>query len=300
MVPTIGILEQVGNLEGSGKIITMTDSDCIDSNSVYYTENQFVPDSAKGDSDSSEPGLSSKQKKQILPRKCFWLMQKFADLATGKMDQDVLLNDSYKLPSDFLSEQYDPNSLNQIYDVKSQTLEQFNQRGRQSMQEQLPKKVRLNSDDQSCRNTELFEKHQAQFYDLAYAAHQGVQPAASPPTLSVWNHGPVLRFRGPQLDLSLPPSQGLIAISDSGESSDFNKLTLQNFIEGDEVEPKIIIAVSFLLCFVLLCFCLLAGFNFLVLHSPRLKNFIFKHACLRPLQWMVIKKDTSPNFAMGI
>jgi hypothetical protein len=36
MVPTIGILMGIGDLNTSGKIFTFTDSDCIDSNTFSF------------------------------------------------------------------------------------------------------------------------------------------------------------------------------------------------------------------------------------------------------------------------
>ena len=36
LTPTIGILPGLEGIEDSGKIIVMTDSDCIDSNSNFY------------------------------------------------------------------------------------------------------------------------------------------------------------------------------------------------------------------------------------------------------------------------
>lgn len=88
LVPTIGILKNLKGFENSGKIIVMTDSDCIDSSSVNYRDLY----------ESNQP------KKQT--KKCFWLMHKFADIATGKITEDFLIDDHYKLPSDFLSSEY--------------------------------------------------------------------------------------------------------------------------------------------------------------------------------------------------
>jgi hypothetical protein len=62
----------------------MTDSDCIDSSSVNYR-------------DLYEPEQQPKQQ----TKKCFWLMHKFADIATGKITEDFLIDDQYRLPRDF-------------------------------------------------------------------------------------------------------------------------------------------------------------------------------------------------------
>lgn len=61
----------------------MSDSDCIDSSSIHYR-------------DLYEEGSS-----KLASKKCFWLMQKFADIATNKIDRDFLIDDQYKLPNDF-------------------------------------------------------------------------------------------------------------------------------------------------------------------------------------------------------
>jgi hypothetical protein len=83
LVPTIGILTSLQGLEKSGKIIVMSDSDCIDSSSVHYR-------------DLYEEGGS-----KLSSKKCFWLMHKFADIATNKLREDYLIDDQYKLPNDF-------------------------------------------------------------------------------------------------------------------------------------------------------------------------------------------------------
>ncbi len=58
----------------------MTDSDCIDSSSVHY---RSLNENIKNDSE------------QVQPKKCFWLMQKFADIATNKIIEDVLLSSEF-------------------------------------------------------------------------------------------------------------------------------------------------------------------------------------------------------------
>ena len=109
-MPTIGIVKELQ--PNSGSLIVMTDSDCIDSSSVGYRGTQA---------------------------KCFWLMQKFADIATGKLDHDFLLKNEYKLPHDFTSKNYyEENSVLKV------TLEDLNNQP-----------FKLNSVDQRCKNKEL-------------------------------------------------------------------------------------------------------------------------------------------------
>lgn len=100
MVPTIGILQGLGENEDgkreSGKIIVMTDSDCLDS--VHY----------KSQAD---------QDPLLISQKCFWLIHKFADIATGKLTKDSLMDEKFKLPQDFASQ----------HEVRTETLEQYRQ-----------------------------------------------------------------------------------------------------------------------------------------------------------------------------
>ena len=89
LVPTIGIVDKISN--SSGKIIVMADSDCVDTSSVNYRPLY--------DYEENVPKTSQRDYQY---KKCFWLMEKFADIATGKIEQDaVLMSEEYRLPSDF-------------------------------------------------------------------------------------------------------------------------------------------------------------------------------------------------------
>ena len=98
LVPTIGIVDNISN--ASGKIIVMSDSDCVDTGSTNYRPLY--------DYEENTPQTTQRD---FQYKKCFWLMEKFADIATGKIESDaVLMNKEYKLPSDFLSEMYKGNN----------------------------------------------------------------------------------------------------------------------------------------------------------------------------------------------
>lgn len=99
-MPTIGILPRIGNLETSGKIFTMTDSDCVDTNSISYQRLY----------DFDYPATQNWKFGNQLPKKCFWLVQKFAEIASGKIVEDSLLNETYKLPNDFLARDFSPSN----------------------------------------------------------------------------------------------------------------------------------------------------------------------------------------------
>lgn len=79
----------------------MSDSDCVDTGSTNYRPLY--------DYEEKTPQTAAQRDFQY--KKCFWLMEKFADIATGKIESDaVLMNEEYKLPSDFLSNMYQGNN----------------------------------------------------------------------------------------------------------------------------------------------------------------------------------------------
>jgi len=71
MVPTIGIVDNLPGFEdSSGRIIVMTDSACMDSASASLS-------------------------------KCYGLMDRFVKLASQKTIDSTLMNNEYRLPKDY-------------------------------------------------------------------------------------------------------------------------------------------------------------------------------------------------------
>lgn len=95
------------------------------------------------DGNSTQPGLTPK---------CFWLMHQFADIATGNQttSNSSLLSDKYRLPFDFTAEEFKEEGA-----VKTVTLEDYHM-NRQMKLTEFDRSMRLNSDDQSCRNKPQF------------------------------------------------------------------------------------------------------------------------------------------------
>lgn len=129
LTPTIGILPSLEGLDSSGKIIVMTDSDCVDTNAVHYASPYH-----------QNAGTSSGTF-----HKCFWLLHKFADIATGKAEASEatteLLSKRLQLPHDYLSGEYAKSGA-----IKTETLEDYQARMRMSGSLQRKLKVKLNSD----------------------------------------------------------------------------------------------------------------------------------------------------------
>jgi hypothetical protein len=70
-------------------------------------------------------------------------------------------------------------------------------------------------------------------------------------------------------------------------------------MDGDELIPKIYLLLSLSIMALIILFLCYGGFNFLVLKSPRFKNFIFRHQSLVCLQRFVIRRDTTIIFPDG-
>lgn len=139
LTPTIGILTELNSANSrpsKAKIIIMSDSDCIDSNSNYY---KSAADAHKNASNG-------------IVQKCFWLMHMFADIATQKSGSyDSLLAERYRLPKDFLAAHYTGQGA-----INTETLEEHRAEAEKAQSggkfSEFDRSIRLNSDDQTCRN----------------------------------------------------------------------------------------------------------------------------------------------------
>ena len=104
IVPTIGLLDRLS--PSSGRLLVLTDSSCLDSASATLT-------------------------------KCYWLADRFVKLATSDPGDSFLMQERYKLPLDYQTNER----------PKKQTLEEVD-----FSQLQLYRQSRLNSWNQTCAN----------------------------------------------------------------------------------------------------------------------------------------------------